>query len=91
MPFVYNSRALFKEEQEIMCRRMVAMLSYVLDSSSGTHWFSKHEQLPDDDSEVMEGPGQFIDTIHRICVLIDNAVSTCTKTNSVILNLNSYT
>ncbi|XP_026740491.1 uncharacterized protein LOC113502934 isoform X2 [Trichoplusia ni] len=81
-----RGRALFKEEQEIMCRRMVAMLSYVLDSSSGTHWFSKHEQLPDADSEVMEGPGQFIETIHRICVLIDNA-SCATLYSGLLLSI----
>lgn len=63
---------LYKEEQEIQSRRIVALLSYVLETSAGVHWFLKHEQLRE---ESTQKNGQFIDVIYRICVLLDNAVS----------------
>ncbi|XP_022823745.1 uncharacterized protein LOC111354497 isoform X1 [Spodoptera litura] len=61
---------LYKEEQEIQSRRIVALLSYVLETSAGVHWFFKHEQLRD---EGTQKTGQFVDVIHRICALLDNA------------------
>lgn len=61
---------LYKEEQEIQSRRIVALLSYVLETSAGVHWFLKHEQLREDSTQKN---GQFIDVIYRICVLLDNA------------------
>ncbi|CAH0591471.1 unnamed protein product [Chrysodeixis includens] len=81
-----RGRALYKEEQEITCRRLVAMLSYILDSSSGMQWFGKHELVPDEDSEGTEGPGLFVDTVLRICVLIDNA-SCATLYSGLLLSI----
>ncbi|KAJ8720494.1 hypothetical protein PYW08_005959 [Mythimna loreyi] len=78
-----RGRALYKEEQDILSRRMVATLAYVLQSSRGVYWFYKHEQMPD---EGTQRSGQFIDIISRICVLLDNA-SCATLYSGLLLSI----
>lgn len=59
-----KSRALYKEEQDILSRKMLATLSYILETSRGLEWFHKYNSAKGD---------VFINHISRICVLLDNA------------------
>ncbi|XP_075982069.1 mutagen-sensitive 304 [Anticarsia gemmatalis] len=73
--------ALYKEEQDIVSRRMIATLSYIVESSRGLQWFLKHDS---------SSTTQFIDTITRICVLLDMA-SCATLYSGLLLSISTVT
>uniref|UniRef100_A0A2A4J6V8 Uncharacterized protein n=1 Tax=Heliothis virescens TaxID=7102 RepID=A0A2A4J6V8_HELVI len=81
-----RGRALYKEEQDILSRRMVATLSYILEHSEGLYWFFKHEQTTRENAEK----GQLIDVISRICTLLDNA-SCATLYSGLLLSIATVT
>ncbi|CAB3242211.1 unnamed protein product [Arctia plantaginis] len=69
-----KGRSLYKEEQDILSRRMVATLGYIVETSRGMDWFLKYEA---------GSPPHIIDIINRICTLLDN--SSCASLYSGLL------
>lgn len=57
-------RALYKEEQEVVSRRITAILSYILTSPSGVEMFTCYENR-----KVL------FESIEKICDLLDSTVS----------------
>ncbi|KAG6442889.1 hypothetical protein O3G_MSEX002556 [Manduca sexta] len=76
-----EGRALYKEEQEILARRMTAVLSYVLESSRGVDYYNNFEK-----QTAKEQRASITDIISRICELLDST-SCATMYSGLLLSI----
>ncbi|CAG9782417.1 unnamed protein product [Diatraea saccharalis] len=73
-----KSSALYKDEQAIFARRMVALTSYVLETPESVNLYKMFEEQSRSSSRV-----SFVDNINRICSLLDS--SSCAVIHSGFL------
>lgn len=61
---------MYKEEQEILARRMTAIMAYILDHSRSKNILEKYEEFC-----IIQNRGSLIHLLLRICSMIDSTVS----------------